>query len=127
MKLSIKLLLIVLGLVLVMTSHAQSTEQSENECFEGGMLEGQCSNTDVDGDGIVDQEDINWMFECGYYLALVDNGEILNDEVPLDGCTKQERVIPRPHKVKEKTVCKRAPASPLQSPLRATTVKCVAD
>jgi hypothetical protein len=115
MKLSIKLLFIMLSLVLVMISHAQSTpDQSENECLEGGMLYDHCNTTDADGDGVVTQEDINWMYECGYYLAQVDNGDLLNDEIPLDGCSKQERIIPRPHKIVEKeevVVC--VPSSPL--------------
>jgi hypothetical protein len=103
MKLSIKLLFIMLSLVLVMISHAQSTpDQSENECLEGGMLYDNCNTTDVDGDGVVTQGDIDWMYECGYYLAQVDNGDLLNEEVPLDGCSKQERIIPRPEKPKEK-------------------------
>jgi hypothetical protein len=101
MKLSIKLLFIMLSLMLVIVSHAQLTEQSENECFEGGMLEGQCSVTDADGDGVLEQADIDWMFECGYYLAAVDDGYFSNEDIPLDGCSKQERVIPRPHKEKE--------------------------
>ena len=106
MKLSIKLLVILLSLMLVIISHAQLTEQSENnECFEGGMLDGQCSITDADGDGVLEQADIDWMFECGYYLAQVDNGDLENEDVPLDGCSKQERVIPRPKKIIERIVC----------------------
>jgi len=118
MKLSIKLLLIMLSLMLVVVSHAQLTEQSENECYEGGMLEGQCSTTDVDGDGVIEQEDIDWMFECGYYMAQVDNGELANEDIPLEGCSKQERVIPRPHIEKEKekkVVCASAPSRGLAS------------
>ena len=102
MKLSVKLLFLMLSLVLITTSQAQLTEQSENECYEGGMLEGQCSTTDVNGDGVVDQQDIDWMFACGYYMADVDNNELENENIPLDGCEKQERTIPRPHIEKEK-------------------------
>jgi hypothetical protein len=103
-KMSIKIVLIVLSLGLVLISQAQSTpDQSENECFVDGMLYDNCNTTDVDKDGDVEQDDKDWMHTCGYYLAQVDNGIILNDQIPLEGCTKQERVIPRPEKPKEKT------------------------
>jgi hypothetical protein len=105
MKLSIKLLFIVLSLLLVLMVHAQSTpNQSENECFVAGMLYDNCNVTDVDKDGDVDQADTDWMHRCGYFLALVDDGIITNETVEelLPGCTKQERVIPRPEDPVEK-------------------------
>mgnify|MGYP005661017563 CR=1 FL=1 len=103
MKLSIKLLFIMSSLLLVLISQAQSTpDQSENECFIGGSLYDNCNTTDADGDGVVTQADKDWMHMCGYFLAQVDNGTLANAEVPLDGCTKQERIIPRPHVVPEK-------------------------
>jgi len=96
------LLLLVSGLTIVIL--AQNTQQSENECFEGGSLEGQCSTTDVDGDGDVDQDDMDWMYTCGYYLTRVDDHlTISNDQIPLEGCQWSERVIPRPEDpIKEK-------------------------
>jgi hypothetical protein len=69
----------MLSLVLVLTSHAQSTpDQSENECWVGGMLYDNCNTTDVDKDGDIEQDDKDWMHTCGYYLAQVDDGIILN-------------------------------------------------
>ena len=90
---SIKFLLsIVILLLLSVPMLAQNTEQGENECFEGGALYGQCSTTDVDLDGDVDQYDIDWMFTCGYYLTYVDDLVIIgNDEIPLGMTTKQLR------------------------------------
>ena len=91
----ILMLLLLAGLTVMVL--AQNTQQSENECFEGGFLEGQCSTTDVDGDGDVDQNDIDWMYTCGAYLSFVDDALIIsNDQIPLEGCRWPERVIPRP-------------------------------
>jgi len=112
---SIKFLLsIAVLLILSIGIMAQNTEQSENECFEGGVLFGHCSNTDVDMDGTVDQDDIDWMYTCGYYLTLVDDAlTIGNDEIPLEGCHWPERIIPRPEDpTKEK---KKAAATPTPS------------
>jgi len=97
----------ILGLVIVLAlfslvAVAQDTEQSENECYEGGWLEGRCSTTDADVDGDVDQFDIDWMFTCGFYLSQVDDAiAITNQEIPLEGCEKQEREIPRPEEKPE--------------------------
>ncbi len=81
-----------------LVSLAQMTDQGENECFEGGLLDGQCSNTDVNGDGVVDQSDIDWMYQCGSYLAQADDDLIGRDDIPLDGCELPEREIRRPEK-----------------------------
>lgn len=95
------LLTVPLFVLTVAISIAQSTEQAENECYEGGSLDGLCSVTDVDRDGDVDQFDIDWMYTCGYYLSQVDDEVAIgNDEIPLEGCRKQERIIPRPEKPK---------------------------
>jgi len=113
----VKVLFVLIAVLFVVTviSLAQSTEQSDNECFEGGWMEGTCSTTDVDGDGDVDQQDRDWMFTCGHYMAQVDSGELTNNEVPLEGCEKQEREIPRPEEPKEPkedpvAICASSPA-----------------
>ncbi len=92
------LFILVVLFSLTLVGFAQMTEQSENECFEGGMLDGQCSTTDVDGDGDVDQDDIDWMYTCGHYLAQADDDDIARDDIPLDGCELPEREIRRPEK-----------------------------
>jgi len=56
------------------------------------------------------------MFECGYFMAQVDNGDLENEDIPLDGCSKQERVIPRPHveiEKEKKPSCVAAPVKGL--------------
>ncbi len=84
---------------ITMVSFAQLTETSGNECDEGGLLDGRCNTTDVDLDGDVEQDDIDWMWTCGYYLSQVDDAiTMTNDEIPLDGCRIPEREIRRPEK-----------------------------
>ncbi len=91
--------LLAILFAITMVSFAQITDQGENECYEGGLLDGQCNNTDVNGDGVVDQSDIDWMYTCGYYLSQVDDELVIgNDEIPLEGCELPEREIRRPEK-----------------------------
>ena len=45
-----------------------------NACFAGGSLAGICDRIDVDRDGDIDQDDIDWMFRCGWFLIRVELG-----------------------------------------------------
>ena len=97
---SVKFLLsIALFLVISVGVLAQNTDQSENECYEGGALDGHCSNTDVDLDGDVEQDDIDWMFTCGYYLTLVDDvltiGNAIGQSVLFHALKKSKRKLKR--------------------------------
>lgn len=98
-------LLFVLVLLLVLSSlavvsFAQTTNnnpnfnEDANACAEGGTLEGFCNVTDADRDGDVDQDDINWMWKCGWFLIRADYGLMAREDIPLEGCELPERIIP---------------------------------
>lgn len=57
------------------------SNSNANACYAGGSLGGRCDNTDVDQDGDVDQDDVNFMYSVGWHLiryecGLVDRGEL---------------------------------------------------
>lgn len=49
------------------------TNENANACNEGGSMEGKC-NIDFDGNGIVDQYEVDWAWECGWYIIRYDAG-----------------------------------------------------
>jgi hypothetical protein len=54
-------------------------DENANACNAGGEMEGKC-NIDFDGNGTVDQYEIDWAWECGWYIIRYDAGMI--SEVP---------------------------------------------
>lgn len=44
-----------------------------NACFEGGSLEGRCYQ-DFNADGIIDDGEIWWAWNCGWYLIRYEHG-----------------------------------------------------
>jgi hypothetical protein len=58
---------------------------ADNECYDGGTLEGKCNTLDVNGDYVVDQRDTDWMWTCGWYLARFNDGRMRRLQVP-EGC-----------------------------------------
>ncbi len=93
-----KILFVLFTLCLLTLTVVAIDDETSNACDDGGFMDGQCNTTDVDLDGDVDQQDIDWMWECGWWLMRVQSGDVLNDDVPLDGCRLPEREIPRPDK-----------------------------
>jgi len=54
----------------------------DNECFAGGTMEGKCSSTDIDGNGLIEDWEMNWHWECGWYLARFNNGVFSRSDIP---------------------------------------------
>lgn len=83
------------------TTNDPNNDENANACFAGGTLAGSCDNMDVDGDGDIDQTDIDWMWKCGYYLIRVEYG-IYSPDI-LDGiCLEIPEVIVEEVKEKKK-------------------------
>jgi hypothetical protein len=78
---------LLLVFALPFLAQEQQTEEPEpytredNECYEGGMMEGRC-NQDMDGDGIVSQAEIDWAWNCGWYIARYNDGVFSLGQVP---------------------------------------------
>lgn len=58
-----------------------STNPDANACYEGGSLEGKC-NSDLNGDGVVSDAEIDWSWNCGWYAIRVENGILPTSSVP---------------------------------------------
>jgi hypothetical protein len=83
-----KLFLICLVILLTLPLLAQEDDEEaepstreDNECYAGGTMEGRC-NQDVDGDGIVSQAEVDWAWNCGWYMARYNDGVLSRAEVP---------------------------------------------
>ena len=76
--------MMVLFLLSTVGSFAQTTnnpndDPEANACYEGGTLYDTCNSMDADLDGDIDQDDIDWMWTCGYYLIRVEYGMYSSD------------------------------------------------
>jgi len=49
-----------------------ATNPDANACYEGGSMEDKC-NDDMNGDGVVTQNEIDWAWNCGWYLIRYEN------------------------------------------------------
>ncbi|MFQ3673987.1 MAG: hypothetical protein SNJ83_10370 [Aggregatilineales bacterium] len=65
-----------------------SENERANACFTGGSWEGKCHRTDVDFDGDVDEQDVNWMWRCGWYVIRVERGLLNEGQYPSECYTK---------------------------------------
>ena len=86
------LLLLLVCLFSVFVASAQTDEagnpndplvnENANACFEGGTMAGKC-NIDFDGNGTVDDFEVAWAWECGWYLIRYDAGMMSAAGFPL--------------------------------------------
>jgi hypothetical protein len=81
------LLLLIFAIALPFMAQEQEAEEpapytrADNECYAGGTMEGQC-NQDMDGDGLVSQAEIDWAWNCGWYIARFNDGLYSRTDVP---------------------------------------------
>lgn len=77
---------VLLGLLLLLVSAAVMAQGGQvdgpndpkvneraNACYAGGSMEGKCA-PDSDGDGIVEDFEYEWAWECGWYLIRAQAG-----------------------------------------------------
>jgi hypothetical protein len=57
--------------------------ENANACAEGGQMEGKC-NYDFDGNGVVDDYEVAWAWECGWHMIRLDSGMISRSSLPDD-------------------------------------------
>jgi len=62
-----------------------ATNERANACFEGGSMDGKCTTTDIDENGSVEEWEIDWHFECGWYLIRYEYNMISENALP-EGC-----------------------------------------
>ncbi|MBK8138057.1 MAG: hypothetical protein IPK52_19970 [Chloroflexi bacterium] len=62
-----------------------AASQDANACYAGGTMEGKCA-LDADGDGILEDFEEDWAWECGWYLIRIEAGLIGQDALP-EGCS----------------------------------------
>ena len=68
------LVFVLIGSVAIVSAQTDpTTSEDANACYEGGTLEGKCT-LDFDGDGVVTQSEIDWSWECGWYLVRIETG-----------------------------------------------------
>jgi hypothetical protein len=60
---------------------AQVDGEDLNACFAGGSMEGKCA-LDADGDGVLEDFETDWAWECGWYIGQLDAGLISFAQVP---------------------------------------------
>jgi hypothetical protein len=77
------LLCLLLILITASMTFADETPPSipDNECYEGGVMQGRC-HVDFDGDGIISQDEMDWAWNCGWYLARFNAGVFGAEGVP---------------------------------------------
>lgn len=70
-------LVFVLALCLVSVVNAQdeTEDPKQNACYDGGVLEGKCSNWDTEAE-------IEWAWNCGFYYSAYASGKISREETP---------------------------------------------
>lgn len=76
------MILIILSLFVSVAAFAQDGES--NACDEGGSMENRC-HVDFNHDGEVDEYESDWAWQCGWYVARVEEGSLPASELP-DGC-----------------------------------------
>jgi hypothetical protein len=55
--------------------------EDANACYAGGSLEGKCA-LDGDGNGVVDDYEADWAWNCGWHVIRLDAGMIGENDVP---------------------------------------------
>jgi hypothetical protein len=81
------LVLLIFAFALPFMAQEAETEEPEpythadNECYAGGTMEGRC-NQDTNGDGTVSQAEIDWAWNCGWYIARYNDGLFTRADVP---------------------------------------------
>lgn len=63
------------------TPNDPTASEDANACYAGGTMEGKCA-LDADGDGVLEDFEVNWAWECGWYLIRVEAGLIGQDALP---------------------------------------------
>ena len=58
-----------------------AVNEDANACYEGGSMEGKCG-LDADGDGTLEQHELDWAWACGWYTIRVEAGIIAASGVP---------------------------------------------
>jgi len=71
---SVMMLLLVTLSSIAQTTNDPNNDPEANACYAGGTLYSTCNSTDADHDGDIDQQDVDWMWKCGYYLIRVEHG-----------------------------------------------------
>jgi len=54
-----------------------------NACFDGGSMAGKCDSTDIDGDGEIEQGEVDWHYTCGWFMIRFEEGLFTREEIPL--------------------------------------------
>lgn len=80
-----------------------ATNPDANACFEGGSMAGSCDNTDVNGNGVIDDGDKEWMWTCGWYLIRVEQNIFTEDALTQEGCKLPPQIIIHKEKKEEAT------------------------
>lgn len=87
------------GLVWAQDDRGNPNDPARNEranaCFRGGTWAGMCDKIDVEPDGDIDQQDIDWMWRCGWYAIRVERGLIRDGDYPAE-CYKRPPLPPAP-------------------------------
>lgn len=74
MKLRIMILVIILAILATGGSVLAEEDITENACYAGGTMEGQCD--------LATEAETNWAWTCGWYIARVDSGKWGAEAVP---------------------------------------------
>jgi hypothetical protein len=93
------LILVVIGAVMAQDDEGNPNDPGMNEranaCYTGGSLEGKCHTTDADRDGDIDQQDVDFMWWCGWYLIRVEYKQLSPAGAP-EGCYFEPAPPPMP-------------------------------
>ena len=58
-----------------------AVNEDANACYEGGSMEGKCG-LDADGDGTLEQHELDWAWACGWYAIRIEAGMIPASGLP---------------------------------------------
>lgn len=58
-----------------------TVNDAANACYSGGSMAGKCG-LDADGDGALEQHELDWAWACGWYAIRVEAGMIAASGVP---------------------------------------------